>query len=63
MRRWARCIYAVSFLTTGDERQFDPVCWEIDGPSAGEKGGRRIQTSENPMHPNAIIDIEREAWG
>ncbi|CAK9081566.1 3-beta-glucan synthase) (Protein GLUCAN SYNTHASE-LIKE 12) [Durusdinium trenchii] len=38
-----RCIYAVSFLTTGDERQFDPVCWEIDGSVDGSSW-MRLQT-------------------
>ena len=38
-----RCIHAISFLTTGDDRQFDPLCWEIDGSIDG-KTWMRLQT-------------------
>eukprot|EP00434_Breviolum_minutum_P020699 symbB.v1.2.018253.t1/scaffold1449.1/size118046/4 len=38
-----RCIHAVSFQTTADDRQFDPVCWEIDGSIDGHTW-MRLQT-------------------
>ena len=38
-----RCIHAVSFQTTADDRQFDPLCWEIDGSIDGHTW-MRLQT-------------------
>lgn len=40
-----RCISAISFSTTSDDRQFDPVCWEIDGSMDGQVW-MRLQTQQ-----------------
>ncbi|CAJ1449626.1 unnamed protein product, partial [Effrenium voratum] len=38
-----RRVHAISFATTGEDRQFDPVCWEVDGYADG-KHWMRLQT-------------------
>lgn len=48
-----RCIHALSFLTTGDDRQFDPVCWEIDGSIDG-KTWMRLQTQSCEFDTPAV---------
>ena len=40
-----RCVAAISFSTTSDDRQFDPVCWEIDGSLDGQTW-MRLQTQQ-----------------
>ena len=40
-----RCVAAISFSTTSDDRQFDPVCWEIDGSMDGQTW-MRLQTQQ-----------------
>ena len=43
----------LSFLTTGDDRQFDPVCWEIDGSIDG-KTWMRLQTQSCEFDTPAV---------
>eukprot|EP00438_Fugacium_kawagutii_P009350 Skav212068 [mRNA] locus=scaffold867:31549:44560:+ [translate_table: standard] len=48
-----RCVHAVSFMTTGDDRQFDPLCWEIDGSIDG-KTWMRLQTQSCEFDTPAV---------
>lgn len=48
-----RCVHAVSFVTTGDDRQFDPLCWEIDGSMNGEQW-MRLQTQSDEFDTPAM---------
>lgn len=44
-----RRVHAISFATTGEDRQFDPVCWEVDGYAAWKRFNEKPRMAESEL--------------
>eukprot|EP00931_Biecheleriopsis_adriatica_P048772 TRINITY_DN28182_c0_g1_i1.p1 TRINITY_DN28182_c0_g1~~TRINITY_DN28182_c0_g1_i1.p1 ORF type:complete len:2018 (+),score=352.66 TRINITY_DN28182_c0_g1_i1:636-6056(+) len=62
-----RRIHAVSFTTTSEDRQFDPLCWEIDASPDGHSWQRvqtQLQEFDTPSERGKPVDtfFASEPW-